>query len=89
MANRLGAEPPLRATEEAGHGETRVAVVYQQRELMPPQVRAFIDVLVAWAPTAIGAGRVTDRRWPPKPEAKVKMHPRPKRRARRSRINRD
>jgi hypothetical protein len=36
-----------------------VAVVYQGRELLPQQVRAFIDVLVAWAPTAIDAARVT------------------------------
>ena len=66
-----------------------MSVVYQEKELMPPQVRAFIDVLVAWAPTAIGAGRVTDRGWPPKPEAKAMVHPRPKPKARRSRINRD
>ena len=79
----------VRVLPELIHGESRVAVVYQEKELMPPQVRAFIDVLVAWAPTAIGAGRVTDRGWPPKPEAKIKMHPRAKPRARRSRINRD
>ena len=27
------------------------AVVYAERELMPPQVRAFVDAVVAWAPT--------------------------------------
>jgi hypothetical protein len=65
-----------------------VAVVYQERELLPPQVRAFIDVLVAWAPAAINAARATDRRWPPKPEARVRPHPRAKPPAQRSRINR-
>jgi hypothetical protein len=57
-----------------------VAVVYQEKELLPPQVRAFIDQLVGWAPTAINAARVTDRRWPPKPEAQATAHPRAKRR---------
>jgi DNA-binding transcriptional LysR family regulator len=28
----------------------RVAVVYPEREFVPPQVRAFVDALVAWAP---------------------------------------
>ena len=43
------------------HAESRVAVVYQEKELLPPQVRAFIDVVVAWAPSAIDAARVVDR----------------------------
>ncbi|MFT3765913.1 MAG: LysR family transcriptional regulator [Minicystis sp.] len=30
-------------------GESHVAVVYPEREFLPPQVRAFIDALVAWA----------------------------------------
>jgi DNA-binding transcriptional LysR family regulator len=29
--------------------ESQVAVVYVERELMPPQVRAFIDAIVTWA----------------------------------------
>lgn len=29
--------------------ETRVAVVYEEREIIPAQVRAFVDELVAWA----------------------------------------
>ncbi len=29
--------------------ETRVAVVYEEREFTPPQVRVFVDELVAWA----------------------------------------
>jgi DNA-binding transcriptional LysR family regulator len=60
------------------HAESRVSVVFQEKELLPPQVRAFIDVLVAWAPTAINAARFADRRWPPKPEGPTKTPPRPK-----------
>jgi DNA-binding transcriptional LysR family regulator len=78
----------VRVLPELIHAESRVAVVYQERELLPPQVRAFIDVLVAWAPTAMNAARATDRRWPPKPEAQVRPHPRAKPPAQRSRINR-
>jgi DNA-binding transcriptional LysR family regulator len=52
------------------HAESRVAVVYQEKELLPPQVRAFIDVLVAWAPSAIDAARAVDRRWLSKPAAR-------------------
>lgn len=29
--------------------ESRVSVVYEERELQPPQVRAFVDEVVAWA----------------------------------------
>lgn len=70
------------------HAESRVAVVYQEKELLPPQVRAFIDVLIAWAPTAIDATRTTDRRWPPKPEAQAKQPLRAKPPPPRTRINR-
>ena len=59
----------VRVLPELIHAETRVAVVYQEKELLPPQVRAFIDVLVAWAPSMIDAARTANRRWPPKPEA--------------------
>jgi DNA-binding transcriptional LysR family regulator len=31
-----------------------VAVVYPEREFVPPQVRAFVDALVAWAPQNLG-----------------------------------
>ena len=41
--------------------ESRIAVVYPEREFMAPQVRAFIDELVAWAPAlqAMLRGRVS------------------------------
>lgn len=32
--------------------EHRVAVVYVERELLPPHVRAFVEALVAWKPSA-------------------------------------
>jgi len=32
--------------------ESRIAVVYPERELVPPQVHAFIDAVLAWANTA-------------------------------------
>jgi DNA-binding transcriptional LysR family regulator len=34
--------------------ETRIAIVYLERELVPPQVRAFVDAVVAWAPGNLG-----------------------------------
>jgi DNA-binding transcriptional LysR family regulator len=68
----------VRVLPELIHAESRVSVVYQEKELMPPQVRAFIDLLVAWAPTAIDAARFTNRRWAPKPEAQAKTHSRAK-----------
>jgi DNA-binding transcriptional LysR family regulator len=33
--------------------EARIAVVYLERELLPPQVRAFVDALAAWAPEGL------------------------------------
>ncbi len=68
----------VRVLPELIHAESRVSVVYPEKELLPPQVRAFVDVLVAWAPAGLNAARVTDRRWPPKPEAQAKTHPRAK-----------
>ena len=78
----------VRVLPELIHAEQRVAVVYQEKELMPPQVRAFIDVLVAWAPTGSvpGALLIGDR--PPKPEAQAKQPLRAKPPAQRSRIDR-
>jgi DNA-binding transcriptional LysR family regulator len=73
-----------RVLPELIHAETRVAVVYQEKELLPPQVRAFIDVLVAWAPTM---ARNANRRWrPPKLEAPPNASRREKPQAPRPRI---
>jgi len=78
----------VRVLPELIHAESRVAVVYQERELLPPQVRAFIDALVAWAPAAIDPARVTDRKWPRRLEGRTKPHPRAKAPAQHSRIDR-
>jgi DNA-binding transcriptional LysR family regulator len=39
------------------HGESRIAVVYLERELLPPHVRAFVEDLVEWAPALQRATR--------------------------------
>jgi DNA-binding transcriptional LysR family regulator len=78
----------VRVLPELIHAESRVSVVYQEKELLPPQVRAFIDMVVAWAPTAINAARLADRRWLQKPEGQTKKPPRPKPRGQSFRINR-
>lgn len=36
--------------------EARLSIVYAEREFVPPQVRAFIDALVGWAPTRLASG---------------------------------
>src|SRR4029077_1083568 len=48
----------VRVLPELIHAELRVAVLYQQKELLPPQVRAFIDALVAWGPNAVDPARI-------------------------------
>jgi DNA-binding transcriptional LysR family regulator len=45
----------VRVLPELIHAESRVSVVYQEKELLPPQVRAFVDALVGWAPAAFEA----------------------------------
>jgi len=37
--------------------EARVALVYPEKEFIPPQVRAFIDAVVAWAPGRLASPR--------------------------------
>src|SRR4030095_8994504 len=41
--------------------EARVALVYPEKEFLPPQVRAFIDAVVAWAPGRLTGPRTTQR----------------------------
>jgi DNA-binding transcriptional LysR family regulator len=76
----------VRVLPELIHAETRMSIVYQEKELLPPQARAFIDALIAWAPTANYAARVTDR--PLRPEFPVKPRARAKTLAKRSPIER-
>ncbi|UQA58529.1 LysR family transcriptional regulator [Polyangium aurulentum] len=47
--------------------ESHIAVVYPEREFMPPQLRAFIDAVVAWAPEGFVA-----RACAPKPKRAAK-----------------
>ena len=35
-------------------GEVTIAVVYAERQFLPPAVRAFVDAVVEWAPTELG-----------------------------------
>ncbi|AKT39474.1 LysR family transcriptional regulator [Chondromyces crocatus] len=35
--------------------DMQVAVVYPEREFVPPQVRAFVDAVIAWAPSSLMA----------------------------------
>lgn len=54
-------------------GEVRVAVVYPERELVPPQVRAFVEAVVAWAPAGLAEARVEEKcraREAPRPRKK-------------------
>lgn len=44
--------------------ENRMAVVYAERELLAPHVRAFVEALAAWAPEALG-NKVSDLVPPP------------------------
>jgi DNA-binding transcriptional LysR family regulator len=39
---------------ESLRGEALLAVVYAEREFVPPAVRAFVDAIVAWAPAELG-----------------------------------
>jgi DNA-binding transcriptional LysR family regulator len=39
----------VRVLARSLEGETKLAVVYVEREYMPPQVRAFVDMVVAWS----------------------------------------
>jgi len=65
-----------------------VAVVYPERELVPPQVRAFVDALVAWAPTNLDlelpdeADCATEDASKPAPAPETRLEgPRPAKRA--------
>jgi DNA-binding transcriptional LysR family regulator len=40
-------------------GQVQIGVVYPEREFIPPQVRAFIDAVVAWAPAGLDAAAHT------------------------------
>jgi DNA-binding transcriptional LysR family regulator len=54
--------------------ENRVAVVFPEREFLPPHVRAFVDALVAWGP-ALERGLIA---WEPNAPARRKKRPKNK-----------
>ncbi|MFO0663996.1 MAG: LysR family transcriptional regulator [Polyangiaceae bacterium] len=41
--------------------ESRVSLVYPEKEFMPPQVRAFIDAVVAWSKEGLSSLRLAER----------------------------
>jgi DNA-binding transcriptional LysR family regulator len=51
----------VRVLPDIVQADNRVSVVYPERELIPPQVRAFVDVLVAWAPKGLSRDRIDAR----------------------------
>jgi DNA-binding transcriptional LysR family regulator len=46
----LGSGELVHVLADSIRGETRIAVVYLEREFVPPPVRAFVDAVTAWAP---------------------------------------
>lgn len=60
--------------------DTRLAVVYPERQFVPAAVRAFVDAVVEWAPNGFGK----DFEAPPAKSAPPRARPRPRRRASRS-----
>jgi DNA-binding transcriptional LysR family regulator len=73
----LGSGALVRVLPELIHAEARVAIVYPEKEFMPPQVRAFIDLLVAWAPTGIDAASRAQKSAHEKPRARRSQGNRP------------
>jgi hypothetical protein len=54
--------------------------VYPERELLPPQVRAFVDTVIAWAPNI----EAISRNKPTRPKAEAKQaKPKPARQRKR------
>jgi DNA-binding transcriptional LysR family regulator len=50
----LDAGALVRVLPGAIEGESRLAIVHLERELVPPQVRAFVEAVAAWAPEELG-----------------------------------
>ena len=45
----------VRVLAKVIEGKSTVALVYPEREFLPPQVRAFVDAVAAWAPKELAA----------------------------------
>lgn len=56
VADALADGTLVHVLEGSVKAENKLAVVYAERDLVPPHVRAFIDHLVAWAPALDRAG---------------------------------
>jgi hypothetical protein len=56
--------------------DSHVAVVYAEREFMPPQLRAFVDAVTAW-----GQGDLFQRADAPTPKRAAKSGPGPRSRS--------
>jgi len=52
----------LHVLPDAIGSDARVALVYPEKEFLPPQVRAFIDAVVAWAPGWLAAPTANGKR---------------------------
>ncbi|MDA8457239.1 LysR substrate-binding domain-containing protein [Acidovorax sp. GBBC 3334] len=52
--------------------EMQIALVYAERAFLPPQVRAFIDAVAAWAEHELSSNRSTSPRAPPNTATKPK-----------------
>jgi DNA-binding transcriptional LysR family regulator len=50
----------IRVLKGIVRGEDRIAIVYPERELVPPHVRAFIEAITRWTPRAANSGGVAD-----------------------------
>lgn len=58
--------------------ETRLSIVYPERELVPAEVRAFVDAVVAWAPSELPKLPPCPDKLPsPKPKKKAKARVKP------------
>jgi DNA-binding transcriptional LysR family regulator len=55
VTDHLASGELVRVLPELIGAETRVAVVHLEREFVPPQVRAFVDAVIAWAQSGLPA----------------------------------
>jgi DNA-binding transcriptional LysR family regulator len=59
---RLESGELVHVLAEVIRAEARVALVYPEKEFLPPQVRAFIEAVVAWAPGRLANPRTVPAR---------------------------
>jgi DNA-binding transcriptional LysR family regulator len=67
VSDELRAGTLVRVLDGQLGAEAHIAVVYPEREFVPPQVRAFVDAVVAWAPRILEpSGRPAQARKAPR-----------------------